>query len=220
MQLVGGGLFGGATSLPAGQFDSLLEAAYQYDRETVMEIFQRWWAELGLSAFLKARMAPLAQEIGAAWVEGRLDIRHEHFLTELMQDTLRSLRMPLEPSAAGRPLLLATLPGERHALGLQMAALTSTIVRRRVRLLGTECPIAELLETAFRLNAAAVGITVTGSSAFPETLLAIGELRAKLPSAIQLWIGGAGAKLLGDLPGGVLVLPTLDGLERALESLE
>jgi cobalamin-dependent methionine synthase I len=127
--------------------------------------------------------------------------------------------MPLDASTAGRPLLLATLPGEQHALGLQMAALTAAIQRRRVRLLGTQCPISELLEAAFRLDAAAVGLTVAGSSAFPETALAVTELRAKLPATVQLWVGGAGGTLLGDLPEGVLLLPTLDDLERALAAL-
>ena len=217
--LLGGGLPIHSPALPTGQFDALLEASYRYDREAVVEAFQGWWADLGLSAFLKERMAPLAQEIGTAWAEGRLDIRHEHFLTELMDDTLRSLRVPLEQAAAGRPLLLATLPGERHGLGLQMAALTAVIHRRRVRLLGTQCPIPELLDAAFRLDASAVGLTVAGSSAFDDTALAIGELRAKLPATVQLWLGGAGGGRLGDLPTGVLALPTLDDLERALATL-
>jgi hypothetical protein len=64
-----------------------------------------------------------------------------------------------------------------------------------------------------------VGLTVAGSSAFAETALAIGELRARLPAAVQLWVGGAGASLLGELPAGVLGLPELEGLEPALASL-
>lgn len=218
-QLLGGGLAEPSKGLPTGQLDALIEASFRFDREAVVSTFQGWCAELGLAAFLKERMAPLAREIGAAWAEGRLDIRHEHFLTELMEDTLRSLRMPLDASGVGRPLLLATLPGERHALGLQMAALAAAIHRRRVRLLGTQCPIPELLETAFKLDAAAVGLTVAGSSAFPETALAVAELRAKLPVAVQLWVGGAGGTLLGDLADGVLLLPTLDDQERALAAL-
>jgi len=217
-QMLEGGGTETSKSLPAGQLDALLEAAYRFDREAVISAFQGWWAELGLSSFLKERMAPLARTIGAAWAEGRLDIRHEHFLTELMEDTLRSLRMPLDASAGGRPLLLATLPGERHALGLQMVALAAAIARRRVRLLGTQCPIPEILETAFKLDAAAVGLTVAGSSAFDETSFAIGELRARLPASVQLWVGGGGANLLGELPAGVLLFPDLDGLEPALAS--
>ena len=218
-QLLGGGRGDKSKGLPPGQFEALIEATFQFDREAVVSTFQGWWAELGLSAFLKERMAPLAREIGTAWAEGRLDIRHEHFLTELMEDTLRSLRMPLDALAGGRPLLLATLPGERHALGLQMVALAAAIQRRRVRLLGTQCPIPELLETAFKLDAAAVGLTVAGSSAFAETALAIGELRARLPATVQLWVGGDGASLLGELPAGVLRLPELEGLEPALAVL-
>jgi MerR family transcriptional regulator, light-induced transcriptional regulator len=218
-RLLGGGQTVTRPSPTSPDFDLLFEAAYRYDREAVVGAFQRWWAELGLSAFLKERMAPLSREVGAAWAEGRLDIRHEHFLTELMEDTLRSLRMTLEPASEGAPLLLATLPGEHHRLGLQMAALAAALHRRRVRLLGTQCPIPELLEAAFRLDAAAVGLTVAGSSAFPETALAVAELRAKLPPHIQLWIGGAGGGLLGDLPDGVLSVHTLEEMEGALAAL-
>jgi hypothetical protein len=100
-----------------------------------------------------------------------------------------------------------------------MAALTAALARRRVRLLGTQCPIPEILETAFKLDAAAVGLTVAGSSTFAETSLAIGELRARLPATVGLWVGGAGGTLLGDLADRVLLLPTLDDLERALAAL-
>lgn len=218
-QLLGGGAAVMQPARPSASLDALFEAAYRYDREAVVGAFQRWGAELGLGAFLKERMAPLSREIGAAWAEGRLDIRHEHFLTELMEDALRSLRMNLEPTSEGAPLLLATLPGEHHRLGLQMAALAAALRRREVRLLGTQCPITELLEAAFRLDAAAVGLTVAGSSAFPETALAVAELRAKLPSHIQLWVGGAGGGALGPLPEGVLLMPTLEDMEGALYAL-
>jgi methanogenic corrinoid protein MtbC1 len=218
-QLLGGGQKAARPAPSFPDFDLLFEAAYSYDRDAVVGAFQRWGAELGLGAFLKERMVPLSREIGAAWAEGRLDIRHEHFLTELMEDALRSLRMNLEPTSGGAPLLLATLPGEHHRLGLQMAALAAALRRRRVRLLGTQCPIPELLEAAFRLDAAAMGLTVAGSSAFPETALAVAELRAKLPPHIHLWVGGAGGELLGDLPEGVLLIPTLEDLEGALDTL-
>jgi MerR family transcriptional regulator, light-induced transcriptional regulator len=218
-QLLGGGPQATQPAPPSPDLDALLEAAYCYDREAIVGTFQRWSAELSLGAFLRERMAPLAREIGAAWAEGRLDIRHEHFLTELMEDTLRSLRMNLEPASEGAPLLLATLPGEHHRLGLQMAALAAVLHRRKVRLLGTQCPIPELLEAAFRLDAAAVGLTVAGSSAFPETALAVAELRAKLPPRVQVWVGGAGGELLGGLPEGVLLIPTLEDMGGALAAL-
>ena len=197
----------------------LIERAADYDREGVVRVLQRTCAEMGISPFLKYRAAPLVAEVGRAWAQGRLDIRHEHFLSEILMDLLRGLRVPLEPACTGAPILLATLPGEMHVIGLQMAALTVVLKGRRVRILGTQSPVEEVAAAAERLQPGAVGISVAGSSALPGTAAQLNSLRDKLPPGAQLWAGGEGASLTRGLSPKILVLRTLDDLERTLEGL-
>jgi len=166
--------------------------------------------------FLRERLVPLTVEVGTACAEGRLAIRHERFFSEIAEDTLRTLRTPLEHEAQGRPVLLATLPEERHALGLQMAALTTALAGRRLRILGVGTPAEEILAAARALDPIAVGISVTACSASAATARSLGRLRAGLPERTALWVGGSGAATLTGLGPGVLRMTTLDQLEQEL----
>jgi methanogenic corrinoid protein MtbC1 len=202
-----------------GLQNEIITGALNFDREAVLTCLNKASAELGVKFFLGERIAPLVVEIGCAWAEGRLDIRHEHFLSEILEDTLRGLRAPLEVGARGRPVLLATLPNELHSLGLQMAALTCVMAGRRVRLLGTQTPVEEILAAVDRLDPAAVGLSVTGSSALSETAGTINRLGAHLPESVRLWIGGAGAQELKDLDPSVVALKDLEAMENEIASL-
>ena len=84
----------------------------------------------------------LTRLLSADWA--RLEIRHEHFLSERLGDLLRSLRLPLEARTTGSVVACASLPGEEHGLGLQMVALLLAAAGCRILYLGTEVPPAQV----------------------------------------------------------------------------
>jgi MerR family transcriptional regulator, light-induced transcriptional regulator len=110
--------------------------------------------------------------------------------------------------------VLATLPGEPHGLGLQMAALVLSARGLRVLSLGTEVPIAEIASLAARAEASAVGISVSPSNA-RNAASGLASLRSELSKKIELIVGGAGA------PGvkGTTVFGDLRGLDAWAENL-
>ena len=197
----------------------IISSSLSFDREAVVQALQKAAAELGVKLFLRERVAPLVIQIGQAWAQGRLDIRHEHFLSEILEDTLRTIRVPLESGVVGRPLLLATLPNEKHSLGLQMAALEAVMSGRKIRLLGTQTPTEEIIRAVERLDPVALGLSVTGSSALPETCGMINHLRSALPDAVALWVGGAGVDDLKELDRDIIPLRQLEDLECQISSL-
>lgn len=199
--------------------EQILARLRGFERETIFGMFHQASAQLGIRAFLRDKLTGLLEEIGRAWRERRIDICHEHALSEIASDYLRSLRTPLEFASSGRAVLLATLPGESHTLGLQMAALTVALAGRRVRILGANTPVGEIADAAARLNPAAVALGVTAATATGGTARAVAALRTILPSESELWIGGAGSVLLPDLDPPVRRIVTLDALERELERL-
>lgn len=200
--------------------EDVLEAVRRLDRPVLHAALQREAATLGVPRFLRERVAPLLQEIGDGWSRGDLDIRHEHFCSEVIEDHLRSLRQPLEASASGRPVVLASLPDEHHSLGLHIVALAVVARQRAVRVLGPHSPPGEIAAAAAALDAAAVGLSVSVFSVEPATVELISDLRRRLPERVLLWVGGAGASELAGLPRGVEVLPSLDDLDVAVGSLE
>jgi len=208
---------------PAGDSDKaivdVIDACRKFDRDAIVGMLRRDATALGMSRFLRERVGPLLEEIGEAWSRGGIEIRHEHFFSEVLEDELRFFRTPLEVSAVGPPVVLATLPNEIHGLGLQIAALEITARGRAVRVLGPQLPPDEIVAAALALEAAAVGISVSLFSSAEETVRNLGIIRSDLPKSVELWLGGSGTSLLATVPDGVRVLPTLDELDHAVKGL-
>ncbi|HSD27112.1 MAG TPA: cobalamin-dependent protein, partial [Vicinamibacteria bacterium] len=108
-------------------------------------------------------------------------------------DLLRSLRMPREERATGPLVVFATLPGESHGLGLQMAALLLATAGCRILYLGTEVPIPQITSPARDLAARAVAISVSAATKGTATATALRRLREALPRRVLLITGGEGA---------------------------
>ncbi len=197
----------------------IFEAATRFDRTTVQKALYRGAGNLGLPRFLRDRVAPLLIAIGEAWARGDFEIRHEHFLSEVLEEVLRDLRRPLAATAEGQAVVLATLPSEQHALGLHVAALAVAAAGRHCLVLGPRSPAEEIARAAASVGAAAVAISISPFATVPDTIADIRQLRDSLPSGTLLWLGGSGAAGLTDLPADVEVLDSLDALDSALRRL-
>jgi MerR family transcriptional regulator, light-induced transcriptional regulator len=143
------------TLSPEVELRDCVHAVESFDTPTLTHRLLLGWARLGPILFLERLIGPLLRSVGDAWQEGRLDVRHEHFLSERVGDLLRSLRLPFEACAHGPIMVLATPPGEAHNLGLEMAALVLAQAGVRVLYLGTEVPLAEIAAVAGDRRAAA-----------------------------------------------------------------
>jgi methylmalonyl-CoA mutase cobalamin-binding subunit len=197
----------------------VFDACRRFDRGSLQSVIRRDASVLGLRLFLRERVSPLLVAVGEAWARGKLEIRHEHFFSEVLEGELRLLRSQLEPAGGGRPVVLAGLPNEPHAFGLQIAALEIAAAGRVVRVLGPQLPPAEIAEAATAVNACAVGLSISVYSAGREVEAEIAVLRDTLPGAIELWVGGMGAAALEHLPARVEITASLDDLNRAVANL-
>jgi len=197
----------------------VIEACRRFDRDALVGILRRDASILGMASFLRDRVTPLLEEVGEEWSRGGIEIRHEHFFSEVLEDELRLMRAPLQVSAGGRPVVLASLPNENHALGLQVAALAITVSGRAVRVLGPHLPPDEIVHAAEVLDAAAVGVSMSVFAQEEETARELAVIRKALPKGIEVWVGGAGSTRLEHLPGGIKQLPTLDELDNAVKGL-
>lgn len=181
------------TLSPEVELRDCLHAIESFDAPTLTHRLLLGWARLGPVPFLERLIGPLLRSVGDAWQEGRLEIRHEHFLSERVGDLLRSLRLPFEASAHGPIMVLATPPGEAHNLGLEMAALVLAQAGVRVLYLGTEVPLAEIAAVAMDRRAAAVALSLSANYEGARRDEALRALRALLPASVTLLAGGASA---------------------------
>lgn len=178
---------------------ALLKTVETFDAERLIHLLTADWRRLGPLAFLTTRIAPLIRAVGEEWAAARLGIHHEHFLSERVSDLLRSLRLPLEERARGPLVILVSLPGEAHGLGLQMAALILASAGCRILYLGTEVPPAQIAGLAKDMSAYAVAVSVSLANHGEAMNAQLELLRSLLPKRVTLLVGGDGAP--GKRPG-------------------
>jgi len=166
---------------------------------------------LGPLEFVSRRVAPLVEEVGEAWARGAIGVHHEHFFSEKLEDVLRAVRQPFERGLSRPAVLLATLPGETHALGLQMAALVVAASGAAPVILGADTPVPDVVAAARARRCAAVGISISISTGGPEARDQLAALRSALPASVPLLVGGLGARR-SHPPGGCVIVEDFEAL--------
>lgn len=150
---------------------------------------RRRMARQTLAEFVTGTIAPLTLAVGDAWAAGRLNVHEEHLYTELAGRLLRRAIEEL-PTGAGPLILLATLPEERHGLGLLMAEALLSAQGARCLSLGVDIPIPEIVLAANQHGAGAVALSFSAAYPRRRILPQIEALRAQLPPTCRIWAGG------------------------------
>lgn len=177
----------------AAEFEALLRAVRAFDGAAVCHLLTAQSGRLGPIQFLEHCLGPLLHAVGERWASGALQIRHEHFLSQRIEDLLRALRHPYEERAAGPVVILGTLAGELHSLGLQMASLTLSVMGCRTCIVGTDTPVAQFAKLAEELPARAVAISMSGVNPPKTDRAQLRALRDAVPRRTTVIVGGSGA---------------------------
>jgi DNA-binding transcriptional MerR regulator len=202
---------------PAAPLEEIIETLHRLDAAEAQRLISLQLSALGPARFARDFAMPLVKEIGELWASERMGIASEHLATSVLGSMLGSALRPTTISLLGPVILFATPPGERHELGLQMAALTALGAGANPLYLGAELPVPDLLGAAAASGCAAVALgLVTLPSEDAEQ--ALSEIRGGLPGAIQLWVGGYGASNV-DLLDGVESMASLEELEQRIALL-
>ena len=175
-------------------------------------------AHMGMSAFVVEGIAPLTVAIGEAWLGGSVPIYEEHLYSEAVQAVLRSGLLPfqagLETSAPR--VLLTTIPGEEHGLGLLMAEALMTLEACRCLPLGVQTPVADILAACRAHGIDVVALSFSASLPVAQTVASLLELRRLLPADIAIWAGGGSPALRGLSIPGIQVMPRLADIPLAV----
>ena len=179
------------TDLP--KVEALFEAVKAMNTDHMRQLLQESLDELGLKPFLQQVVALLLDRVGMAWADGSIGIQQEHLVTEVLEDLLRELRQKSRTSSEHGYVLLCTLPGERHRLGMLMAALSYASQGVRTELLGVDLPVASIAQAAKILQVDRVAVSLSIQSAGETTRRLLMDLQDRLPAGCRLLIGGQGS---------------------------
>jgi len=195
-----------------------LDALRRHDAAAFRTLLSQQLARIGLEQFVIEILPRLNAMIGNAWADGKLQIFEEHFYTEQVKALLRQSINNL-PAGTRRPrVLLTTVPGEQHLLGVLMVEALLTLLGISAISLGAQTPLHDIAAAAVAHDVQVVALSF--SLAFPARQLAplVSEMRALLPAHVRLWVGGMGvSRFSGNLPG-VERLVSLGDIGRLVEA--
>ncbi|MHC5012028.1 MAG: MerR family transcriptional regulator [Planctomycetota bacterium] len=198
----------------------LLELARAFRGPEIASALRVHWEPAAPLRFLTEHVAPFLYAIGRQWADGDLGIRHEHHASEAVEDLLRELRSRYAPDDWGPAILLTSLSGERHGLGLHMAALVAASERCDVNVLGVDTPLDEIVRSARETDAALVGLSISLATGGVDTDREVAALRRALPDSIRLVVGGDGARGVRRGPRGVNYVRDLAAWRKFLRLLK
>ncbi len=198
-------------ALGAGDLGHLVGLIRSHDAPALRQELARLLARHGVRAFVVDVVALLNQAVGDAWMRGGLQIFEEHLYSEVIQSALRQALASVPPPA-GRPLarvLLSTLPGEPHGLGLLMAEAIFALEGCACISLGVQTPVRDIARAAREMDMQIVALGFAGCLSAKRAQVCLLELRSELPTAVRLWAGGTAPGLRRRLPEGVELLQDL-----------
>ncbi|MFS2012036.1 MerR family transcriptional regulator [Azospirillum sp. CT11-132] len=194
---------------------AVLDALRSHDHAELVRQLTLQVHRQGLSRFVCETMTRLNVAVGEAWLRGELRIFQEHLYTKVVGDVVQAAVGAIGRPAGWPRVLLTTMPGERHTLGLLMAEAVLTVEGACCIGLGAQTPVAELVATvdAYAIDVVALSFSLAHPARTTAPLLR--SLRDSLPPEVDLWAGGAGMGRVPPLPG-VRALHDLDSIVAAL----
>ena len=205
--------------LAAPQVKSYLALMRAHDMDALRRLLRQAQIRLGLSRFIVEVVLPLNTQVGDAWMRGQLEIFEEHAYIECLHGVLRQALAAIpEAAPLDRPrVLLTTLPGEPHGLGLLLAEALFALDGARTLSLGAQTPVWDiaLAVTAYRCDIVALGFT--GCMNPNQVVDGLTELRSKLPPEVELWVGGSAPVLHRRPVEGVMAFASLQDIHPQIE---
>lgn len=191
----------------ATEVDDWVTATRALDGRALDGGFKTEAARLGLLRFLTERVGPFLVALGEAWRAGDLEVYQEHWASERLRRFLMEAWEPLAQDATGPAVVAATLPGDRHDLGLHMAVAVMAMCGWQIVFLGRDTPVEDISAAAQARGALAALVSI---SAWADPVLSMGhlrQLRDHVEASTSIVVGGAGAP--AQIPG----VRSLDGLD-------
>lgn len=197
-----------------------LDALRAHQVDELRRMLAQALLRMGLGPGVLNLIAPLIHEVGELWMRGELQVFEEHIFSESVQQVLRQAMQAVPPAGPDeRPrVLLTTLPGEPHGLGLAMAEALFVLGGCQCLSLGVQTPAGDVVMAAAAHRADIVALSFSAYAPAAGVAAALSDLRQVLPAQVELWVGGSSAALRRrSAQAGLHHVTDLGSIERELQ---
>jgi methanogenic corrinoid protein MtbC1 len=173
------------------------------------------------SRLIEEVLEPLLREVGERWHQGEFSIAQERLVSTTVRKHI-GLILDVYDRTARRPgIVFATLPDERHELGLLMSAMLCASHGCKVHYLGPDLPAREIARYARAVEAQVVALSVVLMDSLEHVPEQLDAMREELGTETPIWLGGAAARGLdrASLPAHCIVIGDRAELEQRLDVL-
>ncbi|WP_372718841.1 MerR family transcriptional regulator [Immundisolibacter sp.] len=195
---------------------TLLDVIKRHDDNGLRQELRTRLLRDGLRQFVTHAAPSMLTGIGNGWAQGDLEVFEEHHFSIQLDTVLREAIAQLPVGIEAPRVLLTTLPGEAHTLGLMLALALMRLEGAACIWLGAQTPESQIAAAARAYRTDIVALSF--SECFDPGAVRIGvrQLRLHLPVATELWCGGRSALRLKRPPAGVTIFKDLDQLAQQL----
>jgi diguanylate cyclase (GGDEF)-like protein len=173
---------------------------------------------MAIEALYARVIAPAMWRIGCLWEEGVIGVADEHLATALTHRVMASAYGSSFGRATTRPgrILLAVVEGQRHALGLRMAADVLELGGYEVNYLGEDVPLDALIAAIGSRQPDLVGLSSTLTPDTSSLAAAVAEIERAFPET-PILLGGQGVPDAALREGQVVRTAGVEGLVTLVE---
>ncbi|MCH2103254.1 MAG: MerR family DNA-binding transcriptional regulator [Planctomycetes bacterium] len=203
---------------PFEELDYWRSLVERFDAKVLKGVMHEMAASMTLVEFLDSRIAPFLWDLGERWANGELRISHEHFATFRVGEVIGELTPKDRAFKEGVKVLLATLPGDLHGLGVAMAEAVLATEGVEAVVLGADNPVQEIAGTARTIEATHIALSISRGLAQRGVGKLLEELIESAPDQ-ELVLGGGGMSMGLRLPKSVKQFRTMTEFQRWLKRM-
>lgn len=201
---------------PADGDSALIDLIKRHDDGGLRQELRARLLRDGLRQFVCSTAAAMLERVGDGWARGEIEVFEEHHFSAQLDTVLRETMAQLPAGAETPRVLLTTLTGEPHTLGLMLAMALLRLQGAACVLLGPQTPQSQIVAAAraFEIDIVALSFSEYVDPGAVRT--GVRQLRLELPDKVALWCGGRAAQRLKRPPPGVTVLGSLEQVPQLL----
>jgi MerR family transcriptional regulator, light-induced transcriptional regulator len=179
----------GAANSPGELRAELLEAVRRWDVDGLGQLVSQALTVHGTERAFLEILAPALVDVGTRWEAGELTVGQEHLASGVVRASLERLIADARPTVRG-VAVLACAPGEQHEIGLLMLAVLLRADGWNVAYLGPDTPVADAVQVARSLDAAALCFSVSDEERATRLEAELDE--TDVPAGLAVEVGGRG----------------------------